>query len=101
MSEAIMRECPCCGGKIEPLKYQNEGNRIYIDGEKIVTKCRWIPCSERLPEEETDVIAVIDGCSREAFYSDSSFIGSDFYRNAEEVFYWMPKPEPPKEADND
>lgn len=58
---------------------------------------RWIPCSERLPEEETDVIAVIDGCSREAFYSDSSFIGSNFYRNAEEVTYWMPKPEPPKE----
>lgn len=58
---------------------------------------RWIPCSERMPEEETDVIAVIDGCSRETFYSDSSFIGSNFYRNAEEVTYWMPKPEPPKE----
>ena len=58
---------------------------------------RWIPCSERLPEEETYVIAVIDGCSREVFYSDSSFIGSNFYRNADEVTYWMPKPEPPKE----
>ena len=58
---------------------------------------RWIPCSERLPKEETNVIAVIDGCSREAFYSDNSFIGSNFYRKAEEVPYWMPKPEPPKE----
>ena len=57
---------------------------------------RWIPCSERLPEEETDVIAVIDGRSREAFYSDNSFIGSNFYRNAEEVTYWMPMPEPPE-----
>lgn len=59
---------------------------------------RWIPRSERLPEVDADVIAVIDGCSREAIYSDSSFIGSNFYRRAEEVTYWMPKPEPPEQV---
>ena len=91
------------GCKIDPDVSKGENPGFYVDCPlpDVEPLQKWIPCSERLPEEETDVIAVIDGCSREAFYSDNSFIGSNFYRNAEDVTYWMMKPEPPKEDDND
>ena len=61
---------------------------------------RWIPCSERLPDDETRVIAVIDGESREAFFSYDAFIGSNFYCDKSNVPYWMPMPNLPKEVDD-
>lgn len=62
---------------------------------------QWIPCSERMPEEGQSVLAVVDGNVREAGYSYDAFSGSGFYRDAREIEWWMPLPDPPKRgADN-
>lgn len=66
-----------------------EHNKAYQQGRADAT--RWIPCSERLPEENEHVLASlkngeIEGC---AFWKESLF-----WQN---VIAWMPLPEPYKE----
>lgn len=60
----------------------------------------WIPCSERMPKEQQSVLAIVDGAVREARYFYGAFSGSSFYRDASEIEWWMPLPEPPKGGAN-
>lgn len=57
---------------------------------------QWISCSEQMPEEGQSVLAVVDGTVREAGYCYDAFFGSGFYRDAREIEWWMPLPNPPK-----
>ena len=57
---------------------------------------RWISIEESKPEDMQQVLAVVDGDTREAFYNAGCFIGSNFYRSINEVKWWQPLPEPPK-----
>ena len=60
--------------------------------EKAVSSYRWIPVSERLPEESGYYItsSEYNGVG-EDFYYDGHFWNAD--KNAYEVIAWMPKPE--------
>ena len=54
---------------------------------------------ESKPKDMQQVLAVVDGDVREAFYNAGCFIGSNFYRSINEVKWWQPLPEPPKDGD--
>lgn len=59
---------------------------------------RWIPCSERMPEPDTYVLAVLrDGemCTVR-LYDDGCWIGCRGFAPSEAVTHWMPLPDPPK-----
>jgi hypothetical protein len=58
---------------------------------------QWISIEESKPKDMQQVLAVVDGDVREAFYNAGCFIGSNFYRSINEVKWWQPLPEPPKE----
>ena len=70
-----------------------------------MTKQRWIPVSERLPEEETTVLICTDqgdiDASRIFSYSDGTwewFASSWCYG---EIIAWMPLPEPYIESEGE
>lgn len=70
---------------------------------------RWIPCSERMPENNVSVlyvwrsqngaVAVLHGWHFETRVTGSAWhqSGVGFHRPDDEVTHWMPLPEPPKE----
>jgi hypothetical protein len=60
---------------------------------------RWTSIEESKPKDMQQVLAVVDGEVREAFYNAGCFIGSNFYRSINEVKWWQPLPEPPKDGD--
>lgn len=84
---------------------QKCANRIYKaycrEREKLMQK--WIPVSERLPEEKTLVLCRWSRTSEEAFYGFARYQGSDKWYVSNEgmptVAHWMPLPEPPKECE--
>ena len=65
---------------------------------KLTEKAKWIPCSERLPEDNTDVIVCFySGIVTEMRYWGNGIFQGTFKRTAETIAAWMPLPEPYKE----
>lgn len=60
---------------------------------------RWISIEESKPKDMQQVLAVVDGDVREAFYNAGCFIGSNFYRSINEVKWWQSLPELPKDGE--
>ena len=63
--------------------------------------CRWIPVTERLPEEFVSVLVYIPSDSpfqtvREAYFVNGSWGAKMWIYGADEITHWMPLPEPPK-----
>ena len=64
-----------------------------------VTVQKWIPVSERLPDEEHErVVLVYSGDVEPAIVSGDTFLEYDKYEGWEiyNVTHWMPLPEPPE-----
>ncbi len=64
-------------------------------------KPRWIPVTEQLPEDGSDILAVQSCCGEvriiPANYDRGVWYDCIFNRIAEHITHWMPLPEPPKE----
>ena len=102
-----------CDGKNEgnPLAQYNKGLE---DGKKAIEALpsaqpekRWIPCSERLPEEDSRVLAFGENGIMIANYLEGWFYyienedGDMCPSDDIEVSYWMPLPAPPEVEDNE
>ncbi len=86
---------------IEELLSEREEN--YADSWKMAFEVerdthRWIPVTERLPEDRNMVLATVDGVVRVAFYGNFMWEEVETYS----IFYpthWMPLPQPPKDGE--
>ena len=92
---------------------QREIERMVIDSAN--SKPQWIPVTERLPEDEESVLVVrkflgIEGQVPPSTYTEIAYkIGDRWVADSDEYkvsiimhtdpLYWMPIPEPPKEAE--
>lgn len=77
---------------LKALKYDREQyDKGYQDG---LNADKWIPCSERLPKDNQEVLIFADGNIEIDTYYDGEFEACCFYGN--EVIAWQPLPEPYK-----
>lgn len=60
-----------------------------------VTLNQWIPVTERLPEEDVNVLVAFD----DGFIATTCILDGEWelWADAGDVTHWMPLPEPPKE----
>lgn len=67
----------------------------------VVERPRWIPVTERLPEDGSDVLAYLDSRITAANYYKETWqdcvMGRLYLTEEGVVTHWMPIPEPPKE----
>lgn len=76
-----------------------DNDLCFIPAADVQPTDRWISIEESKLKDMQQVLAVVDGDVREAFYNAGCFIGSNFYRSINEVKWWQPLPEPPKDGD--
>ena len=63
---------------------------------------RWIPVTERLPEDDDDVLIMSSGSISMGYYSTYNEYWADYINVYDDnVTHWMPLPEPPKEDENE
>lgn len=77
------------------LEYQIANNKRIMTEEYAKQKQRWIPVTERLPEDRNMVLATVDGVVRIAFYGNYMWEEIETYS----IFYpthWMPIPQAPE-----
>jgi hypothetical protein len=65
-------------------------------------KQKWIPVTERLPDEDTRVLVWLRVKIYDHTHMDTDRLHrSRWVRWGEDVTHWMPLPEPPKEEDHE
>lgn len=110
--KTLLEECYKNLPSVTPI-HKDRTVQNFVDKCRECGKQRWIPCSERLPENETRVLTTIKIPNRIARvrsgWYDSGFFPNDhggFFHNDNgdvwkatdmEVVAWMPLPEPYKE----
>ena len=102
ISEAI-RQFRAAADTIEALSAKvaatnMERSTVYYNG-------GWIPCSERLPEVEQDVLLSFRSLDVRVGYrantEDFFYVYGEEYITFENTLAWMPLPKPYKESEND
>lgn len=72
----------------------------YEDAEENDRLGQWISCSERLPEDNTDVIVCFySGTVTEMRYWGNGIFQGIYEHTAKVIVAWMPLPEPYKEGE--
>ena len=84
---------------------KNGGHMTYDEAMKIAdtvpTQMKWIPCSERLPEEMGTYMTTIDYGEHGLVTGQRYYYGRGLKWNDECVIAWMPLPEPYKAESED
>ena len=108
MAGIKLDKCPCCGIEIEPVKFQEARDTLYLDSNDIKPKFRWIQCSEKKPEIWKEVLVVLNDNGYKSIHigemqeEGSWMIGGEFWYEKDDprITHWMPLPDPPKEVDD-
>ena len=70
------------------------------DAEEKDRLCQWIPCSEKMPEDNTDVIICFyNGTVTEMRYLGNGIFQGIYEHTAKVIVAWMPLPEPCRQND--
>lgn len=70
--------------------------------ELVERESNWIPCSERLPEDNTDVIVCFySGTVTEMRYWGNGIFQGIYEHTTKAIVAWMPLPEPYKEGEDE
>lgn len=70
------------------------------DAEEKDRLCQWIPCSEKMPEDNTDVIVCFySGTVTEMRYWGNGIFQGIYEHTAKVIVAWMPLPEPCRQND--
>ena len=101
--ESLKQHCEamCKKFKDVPTSGTYGASRLVLD---LLEQTEWIPCSERLPERDTNVLAYHKNESFEYVYvswiDDYTGKWAGFIGNfPDDVLAWMPLPEPYKEGE--
>lgn len=103
--------CPLCRAVLGTNAYYGDGTVVCdeCDFHFAVIECeekeqdveeetRWIPCNERLPEDNTDVIVCFySGTVTEMRYWGNGIFQGIYEHTTKVIVAWMPLPEPYKE----
>lgn len=74
----------------------------YEDAEEKDRLGQWIPCSERLPEDNTDVIVCFySGTVTEMRYWGNGIFQGIYEHTTKVIVAWMPLPKPYKEGEDE
>lgn len=71
----------------------------WLNSESTETEQRWIPCSERLPEEDACYLVTTSGTNNDII--DIAYYTEGIWHKASRIKAWMPLPEPYKEGKQD
>lgn len=72
----------------------------YEDAEEKDILGQWIPCSEKMPEDNTDVIVCFySGTVTEMRYLGNGIFQGIYEHTAKVIVAWMPLPEPCRQND--
>lgn len=120
LSSAMQKPCEDCISRDDSIELiagadETNGNEPVFSGKQVIKmlkglpsvtpKARWIPVSERLPEEETDVLVCNENGDMEITSGSYSTELNNYFMwytsgwRFGEVIAWMPLPEPYKESE--
>ena len=105
--------CPLCRAVLGTNAYYGDGTVVCdeCDFHFAVIECeekeqdveeetRWIPCNERLPEDNTDVIVCFySGTVTEMRYWGNGIFQGIYEHTTKVIVAWMPLPEPYREEE--
>lgn len=71
----------------------------WLNSESTEAERRWIPVSERLPEEDACYLVTTSGTNNDII--DIAYYTEGIWHKASRIKAWMPLPEPYKEGEQD
>ena len=78
---------------------QYRPDNVYEDAKDTNVPSKWIPCSERLPENEMNVIAQFScGTVTELRHAGNGIFEGIYEYSTKVIIAWMPLPEPYREV---
>lgn len=74
---------------------------IVADALDLMKEQQWIPVSERLPQDDEDVLVWVNGTHRDMAYRDEGVWYDEEHNHLKNITHWMPLPKPPKDGDGE
>lgn len=98
--EEIIEFCYDSMGYVLDRLPQYRTDNVYEDAKDTNVPSKWIPCSERLPENAMNVIAQFSsGTVTELRYAGNGIFEGIYEYSTKVIIAWMPLPEPYKQND--